>query len=38
MFNVLRNWVQRYISDEEAGVLAVLMFLALTLVLTLGGM
>ncbi|GAB0065553.1 hypothetical protein IBA8402_13140 [Pseudomonas syringae] len=38
MFNVLRNWVQRYFSDEEAVVLAVLLFLAFTLVLTLGGM
>ena len=38
MFNVLRGWVQRYFSDEEAVVLAVLLFLAFTLVLTLGGM
>ncbi|KPW31912.1 Membrane protein, PerM family [Pseudomonas syringae pv. tomato] len=38
MFNVLRNWVQRYFSDEEAVVLAVLLFVAFTLVLTLGGM
>ena len=38
MFNVLRNWVQRYFSDEEAVVLAVLLFLAFTVVLTLGGM
>ena len=38
MFNVLRNWVQRYFSDEEAVVLAVLLVLAFTAVLTLGGM
>jgi putative permease len=38
MFKVLRNWVQRYFSDEEAVVLAVLLFLAFTIVLTLGGM
>lgn len=38
MFNVLRNWMQRYFSDEEAVVLAVLLVLAFTLVLTLGGM
>lgn len=28
MFKVLRDWVQRYFSDEEAVVLAVLLFLA----------
>ncbi|WP_426111130.1 AI-2E family transporter [Pseudomonas sp. DSP3-2-2] len=38
MFKVLRDWVQRYFSDEEAVVLAVLLFLAFTIVLTLGGM
>ncbi|KQN50651.1 permease [Pseudomonas sp. Leaf48] len=38
MFKVLRDWVQRYFSDEEAVVLAVLLFLAFTAVLTLGGM
>ena len=38
MFNVLRGWVQRYFSDEEAVVLAVLLVLAFTAVLTLGGM
>ena len=38
MFNVLRNWIQRYFSDEEAVVLAVLLVLAFTVVLTLGGM
>jgi len=38
MFNVLRDWIQRYFSDEEAVVLAVLLFLAFTAVLTLGGM
>ena len=38
MFKVLRDWVQRYFSDEEAVVLAVLLFLAFTAVLTRGGM
>ena len=38
MFKVLRDWVQRYFSDEEAVVLAVLLALAFAGVLTLGGM
>ncbi|MDY7563819.1 AI-2E family transporter [Pseudomonas sp. RTC3] len=38
MFKVLRDWMQRYFSDEEAVVLAVLLFVAFTAVLTLGGM
>ena len=38
MFKVLRNWIQRYFSDEEAVILAVLLVLAFTVVLTLGGM
>ncbi|WP_426134254.1 AI-2E family transporter [Pseudomonas sp. PWP3-1b2] len=38
MFKVLRDWIQRYFSDEEAVVLAVLLILAFTVVLTLGGM
>ncbi|WP_137820248.1 AI-2E family transporter [Pseudomonas sp. 2FG] len=38
MFKVLRDWVQRYFSDEEAVVLAVLLILGFTAVLTLGGM
>lgn len=38
MFKVLRDWIQRYFSDEEAVVLAVLLFLAFAAVLTLGGM
>jgi len=38
MFKVLRDWMQRYFSDEEAVVLAVLLVLAFTVVLTLGGM
>ena len=38
MFKVLRDWMQRYFSDEEAVVLAVLLFLGFTAVLTLGGM
>ena len=29
MFKVLRDWIQRYFSDEEAVVLAVLLFLCL---------
>ncbi|MFC5698102.1 AI-2E family transporter [Pseudomonas sp. GCM10022186] len=38
MFKVLRDWVQRYFSDEEAVVLAVVLFLGFTAVLTLGNM
>ncbi|MCY1394271.1 pheromone autoinducer 2 transporter [compost metagenome] len=38
MFKVLRNWIELYFSDEEAVVLAVLLFLAFAVVLTLGGM
>ena len=38
MFNVFRTWIQRYFSDEEAVVLAVLLLLGFTAVLTLGGM
>ena len=38
MYKVFRDWIQRYFSDEEAVVLAVLLFLAFTAVLTLGGM
>lgn len=38
MFKVLRDWIQRYFSDEEAVVLAVLLILGFTAVLTLGGM
>ncbi|WP_296180610.1 AI-2E family transporter [Pseudomonas sp. UBA1879] len=38
MFKVLRDWMQRYFSDEEAVVLAVLLVLGFTVVLTLGGM
>ena len=38
MFKVLRDWMQRYFSDEEAVVLAVLLSLAFAIVLTLGGM
>ncbi|MCY1418170.1 sporulation integral membrane protein YtvI [compost metagenome] len=38
MFKVLRNWIERYFSDEEAVVLAVLLVLAFAVVLTLGGM
>ncbi|PAU57386.1 AI-2E family transporter [Pseudomonas indica] len=38
MVKVLRDWVQRYFSDEEAVVLAVLLVLGFTAVLTLGDM
>ncbi len=38
MFKVLRNWVQRYFSDEEAVVMAVLLVLAFAAILTFGGM
>ena len=38
MIKVLRGWMQRYFSDEEAVVLAVLLFLAFAAVLTLGKM
>jgi putative permease len=38
MLKVLRDWLQRYFSNEEAVVLAVLLVLAFTAVLTLGGM
>ncbi|WP_263141125.1 AI-2E family transporter [Pseudomonas sp. RIT-PI-AD] len=38
MFKVLRDWVQRYFSDEEAVVLAVILILGFAAILTLGGM
>ncbi|MGH8355474.1 MAG: AI-2E family transporter, partial [Pseudomonas sp.] len=38
MLKVLRDWLQRYFSDEEAVVLALLLILGFSLVLTLGGM
>ncbi len=38
MFKVVRDWMQRYFSDEQAVVLAVLLLLSFTLVLTLGQM
>ncbi|MCW3148385.1 AI-2E family transporter [Stutzerimonas stutzeri] len=38
MLKVLRGWVHRYFSDEQAVVLAVLLFLAFAGVLTLGNM
>ncbi|MDH4610806.1 AI-2E family transporter [Pseudomonas sp. BN102] len=38
MLKVLRDWVQRYFSDEEAVVLAVVLVLGFTAVLTLGNM
>ena len=38
MYKVLSDWMQRYFSDEEAVVLAVLLCVTFTLILTLGGM
>ncbi|MCY1227287.1 putative transport protein [compost metagenome] len=38
MLKVLRDWIQRYFSDEEAVVLAVVLVLGFTVVLTLGNM
>lgn len=38
MFKVLQDWVHRYFSDEEAVVLALLLFLAFAVILTLGKM
>lgn len=38
MLKVLRDWVQRYFSDEEAVVLAVVLILGFTAVLSLGNM
>ncbi|WP_181295301.1 AI-2E family transporter [Pseudomonas sp. Q2-TVG4-2] len=38
MLNVLRGWIHRYFSDEEAVVLAVLLVVAFAVVLTLGDM
>ncbi|QGZ31867.1 AI-2E family transporter [Stutzerimonas stutzeri] len=38
MLNVLRGWVHRYFSDEQAVVLAVLLVVAFAAVLTLGDM
>ena len=38
MVKVLRNWLHRYFSDEQAVVLAVLLVLGFAVVLTLGGM
>ncbi|WP_079202659.1 AI-2E family transporter [Pseudomonas sp. CC6-YY-74] len=38
MIKVLRNWMHRYFSDEQAVVLGVLLVLGFAVVLTLGGM
>ncbi|MBS7663297.1 AI-2E family transporter [Pseudomonas lalucatii] len=38
MVKVLRDWLHRYFSDEQAVVLAVLLILGFAVVLTLGGM
>ena len=38
MVKVLRSWLHRYFSDEQAVVLAVLLVLGFAVVLTLGGM
>ncbi|MBD1552803.1 AI-2E family transporter [Pseudomonas typographi] len=38
MFKLLQDWTQRYFSDEEAVVLVMLLVLAFTAILTVGGM
>ncbi len=38
MLKIINDWVQRYFSDEEAVVLAVMLALGFTVILTLGGM
>jgi putative permease len=38
MYKLFRDWTQRYFSDEEAVVLVLLLVLAFTVVLTVGGM
>lgn len=38
MLNVLRGWIHRYFSDEEAVVLGVLLIVAFATILTLGHM
>ena len=38
MVKVIRDWLHRYFSDEQAVVLAVLLVLGFAVVLTLGGM
>ncbi len=38
MIKVLRDWMQRYFSDEEAVVLAVMLGLGFTVILAFGGM
>ena len=38
MVKVLRDWLHRYFSDEQAVVLAVLLILGFAVILTLGGM
>lgn len=38
MLKIINDWMQRYFSDEEAVVLAVMLALGFTVILTLGGM
>jgi putative permease len=38
MVKVLRDWLHRYFSDEQAVALALLLLLGFAVVLTLGGM
>jgi putative permease len=38
MLNVLRNWVERYFSDEQAIVLALILILGFAVIIGLGGM
>ncbi len=38
MLKVLQDWMQRYFSDEEAIVLAVILGLGFTVILAFGGM
>ncbi len=38
MLNVLRKWVQRYFSDEQAVVLTIILVLGFSAILALGGM
>ncbi|MCO3979304.1 AI-2E family transporter, partial [Pseudomonas aeruginosa] len=38
MIKVLRDWMQRYFSDEEAVVLAIMLVLGFSVILAFGGM
>lgn len=37
MIKVLRDWMQRYFSDEEAVVLAIMLVLGFSVILAFGG-